>query len=225
MHWTCTLQVNPKTLDTTHAPQSKSLFNGVLGGIMKILSAIFAFYLLALPTLAFGATLQVDLDATQNTAQGSDGAAAIAAGDLIAVDFGVGQVSIDVIDGVYQAYRFASGPISCVAVNNCSNGWTVNYGVFDAAGTLIEVFGIGGTYATSAEALAAAQAAGTNTFDITTAGTYYISIFDGLNFRADNTGGVSLSVNFVAPTTVPLPASGLLLLGALGAGIIFRRKS
>jgi hypothetical protein len=120
-------------------------------------------------------------------------------------------------------YRFGDNPISCSSVNDCGDGWTVNWAFFNSAGTQLEGFGIAGTYATPAEALAAAEALGPRFFTVPLDGIYYFGIGDGLTSTFDNAGGVSLSVDYTSPAVVPLPASGLLLVGAFGALALRKR--
>lgn len=178
----------------------------------------------AMPMAASAATMTIDLDATTNLSAYDAGAAGVAAGVLVEFVLPTDQVfSIEVIDGTYQAYRFGDNPIDCVAVDDCGDGWTVNYNVWDATGTGVTGFGIPGTYATAAEALGVAQDAGARTV-AATAGTYYFGIGDRIDSGGDNSGGVSLRISYESPSEIPLPASALLLLGGLAGLSVIRRR-
>ena len=187
---------------------------------------ILALVLSACPVVSAQAvTATLNLDATANTAGQTEGAAAIAAGDLLSITVGDGSIFIEAVAGVlWSAYKFNSEIITCFgATGTCQNGFTVNYNIFDATGALVDGFGIRNSYGSQAEALQAARLFGPKEV-VLTAGTYYFAIGDGINSRGDNGGGVSLSVTYVAPSQIPLPATGLLLVGAVGALSLARRK-
>lgn len=179
--------------------------------------------LLLSPVPAIAATATINLDATANTALNAEGAAAIAAGELLPLTVGDGDVTISAISDTYVAYRYGSNPIDCSSgPSSCVDGYTINYTVFDSTGTAVTGFGGIGDYGTAAEALLAAQAAGPKMLFLS-AGTYFFAVQDGRNSRGDNEGGISLSVRFTAPSQIPVPASGLLLIAGLGALAVRKR--
>ena len=183
--------------------------------------------LIGASTFASAATINLDLDATTNISLPPN--EGIAGANLISVNLLAGSYEIDVVDGLYQAFRFGDNALSCDSEGkDCGDGWLVSYNVFNSLGVALVTFRlpVDTTYDTSARALAEAQAAGSKALNILADGIYYFGVSDHIASGFDNTGGVSLRVSGNAISAVPLPATlPMLLAGIAGLGFWRRKKA
>ncbi|MEM6747262.1 MAG: hypothetical protein AAF608_07575 [Pseudomonadota bacterium] len=168
---------------------------------MKFLIASIAAALSAL-SMSHAATMVVDVDSLP-----SDN------GVTVSLDAGVYELSF--VEGAYKAWNAWGKVQGCDSDGaNCSKGWLTNINVL-AEGTVYKL-GRHGRFETPDLALAAASP-----FTLTLSALTDVTFYIGDSYFKDNVGGISMQVAAIA---MPVPAAGLLFVGAAAGFAVARRR-